>query len=225
MSEYEVRSLDIPTKTDSSSGLSLSFPIMRIEQTEVFETLGGKKWLTVWMRRSSCGGENEFRLYNLCTLEQTAKWKGELGRDFAFISTSNTTCTLCFLESYCHELSVFTLDETNGKLSFCRSFKVHCGSNNAGCTMIMALTKSHVVIDLDFGAGGSYAKVYDLVPSSFKEKYGESIAVPARILDIRPYYKKGTVSLVRNELCIYGRQSDEGVCVFCWSEPTNLVES
>ena len=223
MSEYEVRSLDIPTKTDSSSGLSLSFPIMRIEQTEVFETLGGKKWLAVWMRRKSCEGENEFLLYNLSTLEQTAKWKGEIGHDLAFISTSNTTCTLCFRRH--HELSVFTLDETNGKLSFCRSFKVHCGSYNSGSTMIMALTKSHVVIDLDFGAGGSYAKVYDLVPSSFKEKYGQSIPVPARILDIRSYYKQGTISLVRNELYIHGLQSDDGVCVFCWSEPTNLVES
>jgi hypothetical protein len=211
--EYGVRCLD--TQSESSK-LLLTLREKNDRNVRLFCTVGGKKWLAIWNSFS-----NELSLYNLGTMEQTATWKGYLGGQFASIPISRTACTLCFLDggSY-HDLNVFNLDESTGTLSFSRSFKVHSPKYNSGTTHILALTESQVLIEEDYGAGGSYTRAFNLNPRSFRKAYGEMIALPTRNLSLSSPLQ-AVVSTAGNK--IYVQCFGGAIEVFLRSEPTGIL--
>jgi len=140
---YEVRSLQLKPQLQD----------MRIDSVKLFGTPDGNEWLAVWSLE-------EFFLYNLCTRQQTARWKGRLDEDFAFIWLSTTQCTLCFLgmRDWIFNVNVFNFVTTSGEFSLIESFDVHNGQKNSGEMDIVALTKSQIFIDLNYGAGGAQQK-------------------------------------------------------------------
>ena len=222
--QCEVRSVSTqePVSSSQSSTLLLSLPTTT-EKFQLFQTLGGKKWVAVWVKNERNTKSQDFFLYNLATLERARlQWKnGLLGGDFAYCPKSQTECTLCFL-GWDNMMDVFSLNECSGKLSFSRSFQVHCDKYFSGTTSIVALTRSHVVVEEEYGSS-SYVKAFSLNPRSFEKKYSEMIAIPEH------HFEKGNqgrftgavTSLVRNEL--YMRVRCGKIAVFLCDEPTDIL--